>query len=157
MASFDESEDVGFCAYSKMLTFRAFMSKVHKILGTYEYKHGLFDFVSLGTYLVIDIEETAMTLTESEAIELGFDSKEEYFSHNFNGFNCDKPSKMIQKVSILNLDAVYGIFDELDEWIEANEESRHQAFLKSLEKQQKLTDARMMDGSIYTTKMGVNK
>lgn len=148
MVAYHESEDVGFCSYCKMLTFREFNSKVHKILGIYQYKHGLFDFYGLGNYLVIDIQQGEQVLSESEAIALGFDSKEDYFSYNFNGFNCDDDSKMIQKVSFVNLDAIYGIFDELDAWIDSVEANQEQAFLKSLEDNH-TTSMRMMDGSVY--------
>ena len=150
MASFDKSEDIGYITGAKMLTFRAINSNVHTVGGIYSYLHGLFDFVNLGYYFVFDIQEDKQVLTESEAHLLGFESKEDYFSHNFNGFNCDDATKTIAKHSILNLDVVYGFVDELDDWIDSVIEAKEQTSIDAIKTSEKWTDARMADGSILT-------
>ena len=148
MVSYHKSEEFGFLAKSKDLTFRKVNSKCHKLLGVYQFKYGLFDFYWLGNYLVFDMQVDNQVVSETEAHRLGFDTKEDYLSHNFNGFNEDNPAKQIRKDSILSLELVEGIFDELDNWIESVEEKQHKAFLKSLENG-KSTSMRMMNGTIY--------
>lgn len=148
MVSYDKTEDYGYLAKFKDITLRKVNSKCHKLLGVYQYKHGLFDFYGLGNYLVIDMQVDKQVISENEAHRLGFDSKEDYFSHNFNGFNKDNPQKDIRKDSILPLELIEGIFDELDSWIESVEAKQEQAFLKSLNKD-KTTAMRMMNGTIY--------
>lgn len=148
MVSYHESEDTGYLAGSKDLTLREVKSSCHKLLGVYQYKHGLFDFYGLGNYLVTDIQVDKQVISENEAHSIGFDSKEDYFKHGFNGFTADNPKKNIRKDSILNLDLVYGVFDELDNWIDSVEAKQEQDFLKSLNKD-KSTAIRMMNGTIY--------
>lgn len=148
MVSYDKSEEFGYLAKFKDLTFRKVNSKCHKLLGVYQFKYGLFDFYGLGNYLVLDMQVDKQVVSETEAHRLGFDSKEDYLSHNFNGFNKDNPTKQIRKDSILPLELVYGIFEELDNWIDSVEEKQHQVFLKSLEASHS-TSMRMMNGTIY--------
>ena len=148
MVSYHKSEEFGYLAGFKDLTFRNVNSKCHKLLGVYQFKYGLFDFYGLGNYLVIDMQVDKQVISESEARRLGFDSKEDYLSHNFNGFNKDNPQKHIRKDSILPLDIVYGFVEELDSWIDSVEAEQEQAFLKSLETG-KSTSMRMMNGTIY--------
>lgn len=118
MVSFDKSEDVGFVSGSKTETIRHFQYNQMKVLGNYAYKHGLFDKIAIGRFLVIDKWESPMVISESEANRLGYSSKEEYFSYNFNGFNKDMPEKMCTKFEFINLDLVYGYIEELDAWID---------------------------------------
>ena len=148
MVSYHKSEDVGFLAGSKDLTLRKVNSRCHKLLGVYQYKHGLFDFYGLGNYLVTDIQVDKQVISEIEAHSLGFACKDDYFEHGFNGFTVDNPENDIRKDSILPLELVEGIFDELDSWIESVEAKQEQAFLKSLNKD-KSTAMRMMNGTIY--------
>ena len=148
MVSYDKSEEFGFLAGFKDLTFRRVNSKCHKLLGVYQFKYGLFDFYGLGNYIVLDMQVDKQVLSEKEAHRLGFDTKEDYLSHNFNGFNKDNPANTIRKDSILPLELIEGIFDELDSWIESVEAKQEQAFLKSLNKS-KSTSMRMMNGTIY--------
>lgn len=59
----------------------------------------------------------ASVITDSDARELGCDSKEKYLSYSFN-------SKTFSNWEFINLDLVYGSNDELDAWIDSELESK---------------------------------
>lgn len=148
MVSYDKSEEFGFLAKFKDLTLRNVNSKCHKLLGVYQFKYGLFDFYGLGNYLVLDMQVDKQVISENEAIRLGFESKGDYFSHNFNGVNSDNPTKSIRKDTIMPLELVYGVFEELDNWIDSVEEKQEHEFLKHIENSPS-SSMRMMNGTIY--------
>lgn len=120
MTAFSVMEEIyAYLTGRKMLTIRKANYKQCKLLNTYLFKKGMFDTINYGKFLVIGIKQCPRTITEDEVWKIGFDSKEEYFSYSFNGFDSDNESIQVTKIEMLNVELLYGIVDELDTWIDS--------------------------------------
>lgn len=120
MTSFSVMQELfAYLTGRKMLTIRKANYKQCKLFGIYLAKKGMFDSINYGKFLVIGIKQAPRTITEEEVYRIGFDSKEEYFSYGFNGFDSDNESIQVTKIEMLNVELLYGIVDELDTWIDS--------------------------------------
>ena len=124
MASIDESENFGVICGFKDITFRKVDYKQFKELGNYLLKNGMFDVFPVAHILIIGLEQVPAVIDNEMAYRLGYESKEEYFSYNFNGFNHNDASKTLTKCEFINLDLLYGYIDELDNWIDSEMEKK---------------------------------
>lgn len=124
MASIDKSENYHTYTGRKIRTLRHDAYRQFKVLGNYLLKNGMFDQFPVAHILVIDTSIINGVITDSDARELGYDSKEEYLSYGFNGFTENDASKTFSNWEFVNLDLLYGSVDELDAWIDSELESK---------------------------------
>jgi hypothetical protein len=119
-----EEENFGLICGFKDVTFRKENYTSFKLLGNYLAKNGMFDQFPIAHILIIGLEQTSAVIDNEMAHRLGFNSKEEYFSHNFNGFCKNDASKTLTKCEFINLDLLYGYIDELDDFIDSELEKK---------------------------------